>query len=167
MKWSLKKEKHALFCYELLVTMVTLAPKTFLDENGAELLNRLINSAKQLKEDNLNDSQETDNSKEKEKDPSLKGSGGSLSEFNNDGYNKSTQCLKLVLKYLQNLSDEYIVENNEYYNSQMQIIGQNVFMVNTIPTREQSAMLEQIGITIVSTSFALSFYQSFCFFYPS
>jgi hypothetical protein len=157
-RWATKNSKQAIFCMELMVTMVTLAPRAFLDQHGESLLEFLFsvarNASKNItgKEDkgkgDSNDSSTSPRSVEynpqevAEKMATLSASMGKEQ-------NVVLRTLRFVLCYLLNLDDGYMVESKECYNRQMQILTKNLFSLPPLFGKEQSVLLINIGITIV------------------
>lgn len=162
-KWT-QKESYAAFSYALMVTMVTLANREFIDEHGEDLIARLISCAKTGRERDWETKDEVDNaerkgSRNREKEqsqPTDKQDVTSPAPSSSSASSNATPLLSsspyhylsLVLSYLQTLNDAYVREGGESYSRQMQTATQFLFAWQ-IASSEQYCLLEQIAQAIV------------------
>ena len=168
-KWT-QKESYAAFSYALMVTMVTLANREFIDEHGEDLIARLISCAKNGRERDWETKDEVDNaerkgSRNRDKEQSqpidkqdVTSPAPSSSSPVSASASSSTATpllssspyhyLSLVLSYLQTLNDAYVREGGESYSRQMQTATQFLFAWQ-IASSEQYCLLEQIAQAIV------------------
>lgn len=170
-KWTQKKESYAAFSYALMVTMVTLANREFIDEHGEDLIARLTSCAKNDRERDWEtkdeDNAERKGSRNREKEQSqpvdkkdVTSSAPSSSSPMSSSASSSTATpllsssphhyLSLILSYLRTLNEAYVREGGESYSRQMQTATQFLFAWQSLAvSSEQYHLLEQIAQAIV------------------
>jgi hypothetical protein len=172
-KWTQKKESYAVFSYALMVTMVTLANRDFIDEHGECLVTRLTSHVKkdrEAKDETGSGEPKTPRNREK---PSLSIDSKSKKDVKSASVSSlfavaptlaspssSTATpllpssphhyLSLLLTYFQTLNEAYVREGGENYNRQTQIATQFLFACHNLTlSSEQYHLLEQTAQTIV------------------